>query len=216
MSEKNLLFKFSAEQAEKHFANGEYHVFTYGEPAPRLDQVQRYLWKRYKVQLHWTGGCCHADSPEMDAYSERMTHLLKQKFDRDIFIEAEDVAALDLSEVRFYADCCCSNALWDRNGMSVLVEDIIWKSEELDARIERWVERYDREIEDVLTGVGPCIVASPEVREQFNAEGLALAKEARKFLPPESSLFYIPVSDKLTGGEAVEVAAVGSSIEQAG
>jgi hypothetical protein len=76
----------------------------------------------------------------------------------------------------------------------------------LDPRIECWVERYDREIEDCLTGIGPCIVASPEVREQFNAEGLALAKEVRKLLPPESRLFYIPVSDKLVGGDAVEIA----------
>jgi hypothetical protein len=86
------------------------------------------------------------------------------------------------------------------------LEDITCQPEELDCRIARWTKRYDREIEDCLTDIGPCIVASPEVRKQFNEEGLALAKEVRKLLPPESRLFYIPVSDKLVGGDAVEIA----------
>jgi hypothetical protein len=113
---------------------------------------------------------------------------------------------LDLSEVRFFAECCEDTALWDQQGSPFSLEDITCQPEELDRRIARWTKRYDREIEDCLTGIGPCIVASPEVREQFNAEGLALTKEVRKMLPPESRLFYVPVSDKLTGGDAVEIA----------
>lgn len=92
-------FKFSAEQAEAHFTQGVYQVFTYGEPAPGFEKVQRALRKRYGVELYWTGGCCVAVEglDEVEAYNERMCELLEKKFGKDIFEEAEK----DLSRVIF-------------------------------------------------------------------------------------------------------------------
>ena len=206
MSAENILFSFSAAQAEKHFAEGLYQIFTYGDPCDNRDEMQRYLRRKYQVELYWTGGCCQTveNTEKLEEYSDRMKELLIQKFGRDIFDEADEATKFDLSEVRFFADGGCS-AVWTRNGYSCRAEDITGKPEELDERIQVWADRYDTEIEGVLTGIGPCIVASPEVRQKFNADGLSLAKEFLNLLPPKSRLFYIPVSDKLTGGEAVEV-----------
>lgn len=216
--EVNSLSCFSVEQAEKDFAAGIYRYFTCGQMNPYLDEFCCYLREHYGVEICWTGKINRGEDSVADDYSDRMFELLKGKFGKDIFEEAEYEIGVcfarygwwsrrvNFLRMRFFADGC-SSAIWDRNGYPCWVEDITGKTEKLDERIMEWADRYDTEIEDVLTGIGPCITASTEVREKFNQDGLILAKEVRKLLPSSAKLIYIAVGEALTGGEAIEVCA---------
>jgi len=96
-----LFAKLSKEQASKKaramaendFAHGVYRVWVYGL---RRDESpdEKYLRKKYGVTVTPIAGCVVSDGilGAADGYNSTMESLLKQKFGRDIFKEAEKIS----------------------------------------------------------------------------------------------------------------------------
>ncbi|MFA6173948.1 MAG: hypothetical protein WC701_09735 [Kiritimatiellales bacterium] len=200
----------NASKAEQDFSAGKFHFYCKGKAcAGNLPFIQ-YLRDQYGIIF-----CLLADStPAYDKYTTRMFGLLRGKFGKDVFYEAQENAgikpgcyprwpeALVHTEIRMFADH--GACLWDRNGCSTWLEYITGKTEELDDRLEAWADRYSTvaDIDDHGKWFVPC---SPEELNRYNEEGLMLAKEVRRLLPNTTILTYARVMENAFWGDSIQI-----------
>ena len=82
--------------------------------------------------------------------------------------------------------------LWNMNSVSITSEDITGnKGHALDLKFEKWAGKYDAYIPEIRP-----FENLPKEREQFNHEGLALARELFEFLKKRHTIIYYPLTAK--------------------
>ena len=202
--------ELSAEKAVVDFNDGKFRFYCKGTAVAELLPITQYLRERFHVTF-----CLLADStPAYEKYSARMQELLRVKFGVDVFNEAEDETGVCIARfaewppsmvfslLNLFADH--GSYLWDRNGTSMDLEEILGRPEPLDQKLEEWAYRYSSvaDIDDQGKWFVPC---SPEELRQYNEEGLALAREARKLLPETTMLYYSSVLENAFWDDCVEV-----------
>lgn len=202
--------ELSAEKAKSDFEAGKFHFYCKGKAVPELLPFTHYLRNNYNVVF-----CLLAHStPAYEEYSVRMFELLREKFGKDVFNEAQEATGfppghypkwpeqLAHTVLNLFADH--GSYLWDRNGTGTDLEAITGSPEPLDERLFEWADRYSTvaDIDDHGKWFVPC---SPKELLQYNEEGLALAKEARKLLPDTTILYYAQVLDNAFWGDSVEI-----------
>lgn len=200
----------NSEQAEKDFSAGKFHFYAEGRAVAGILPFVQCLRDKYGIVF-----CLLADStPAYDEYSTRMFELLREKFGKDVFYEAQETvgiepgcypewpAALESTVIDMFADHGCF--LWDRNGCSTWLETITGEKQELDDLLEAWADRYNEvaDMDDHGKWFVPC---SSEELAAYNEEGLALAKEVRRMLPDTTILTYARVLENAFWGDTVEL-----------
>jgi len=88
-----------------------------------------------------------------------------------------------------YADYECSY-LWEMNGMRITCEKVAgYKGNALDVKFEQWAGKYDTYFPQLRP-----FENRPKDREQFNHEGLALARELFDLLNKRHNILYYPLT----------------------
>ncbi len=202
--------ELNAKKADEDFSDGKYHFYCEGKAVAGVLPFVHYLRDQYGVTF-----CLLADrTPAYDEYSARMFELLRKKFGKDVFWEAQETVgiepgcypewpeALEYTAVNMFADhgCC----LWNRNGTGFFLEDMFGKPHPLDDQLEAWADRYTSvaDIDDHGKWFVPC---SPDELRRYNEEGLTLAKELRNLLPDSTLLTYARVLEDAFWGDVVYV-----------